>query len=175
MKEQLEYTKTRMVNNPSIGTKGSAGLDLFVPKFTRQFLSDFCNKNTSLSDYYSYQMLDTKEFILKPQKRILIPSGIHFKLPVNTVLIGFNKSGVSTKKGLDMLACVIDEDYQGEVHISLLNTSDEVVRIKEDEKIAQYVLLPRIHFDFLIHPSTTSLYKNAKSERKENGFGSTNK
>jgi dUTPase len=54
-----------------------------------------------------------------------------------------NKSGVATKKGLDVGACEIDPNYQGEIHLSLTNASPEDVRIYEDDKITQ--LVPRVY------------------------------
>ncbi len=95
-----------------------------------------------------------------------------------------NKSGVATKKGLDVGACEIDPNYQGEIHLSLTNTSKEDVRIYEDDKITQ--LVPRVYVtdeaqiftDVAIDSDTgvseEQFWEGFKyNNRGEGGFGST--
>ena len=92
----MKFLKTRDVKDPNRGTPQSAGIDLFIPNdFTPQFI--------------------------KPGDSILIPSGLKINVPKDHVFIMMNKSGVAVKKHLDVGACVIDEDYQGEIHIHLIN------------------------------------------------------
>lgn len=102
--QRIGYTKVREVKDPSIGTRGSAGIDFYVPEFNEEFLHSMLNKNLQLIST-NFNM-DEKCIKLNPHQRVLIPSGIHVRLPLNHALIAFNKSGVSTKKGLDVLACV---------------------------------------------------------------------
>ena len=45
---------------------------------------------------------------IKPGQSVLIPSGIHVKVPDGYALIYFNKSGVASKKHLHVGACVVD-------------------------------------------------------------------
>ena len=84
-----------------------------------------------------------------------------------------NKSGVATKKGLVLGANTIDSDYQGEIHISLINTSNHIIAIREDEKITQGVIF-KIHLGDVVVCDTIDLLYNEVSERGEGGFGSTN-
>ena len=127
----LNYKKVKKVKSPAIGTKYSAGIDLFVPEFTEDFIKDFSTKNDPLLSTLLQNPGDNK-IAIYPHCRALIPSGLVVNMEAQEeyesaehckfVLINYNKSGVSTKFGLDALACVIDEDYSGEVHISLVNT-----------------------------------------------------
>jgi dUTP pyrophosphatase len=64
-------------------------------------------------------------------------------------------------------ACVIDPDYEGEVHIHMWNVSNIPVWIEPGDKIMQLVPLP-LHHMALIEAS----FKKRKI-RGEGGFGST--
>lgn len=159
----MKYTKTRDVKSPCRGTQLSAGIDFFVP-------NDW-NSGT--------------ERIVRPGERILIPSGIKANVPSGHALIAFNKSGVATKTGLIIGACVVDEDYQGEIHLSLINTNtdrdvfaegsyvklDGSVAISPGEKLAQFILLP-VNYAMPEETDADELYAE-NTERGEGGFGST--
>ena len=82
-----------------------------------------------------------------------------------------NKSGVATKKGLVYAAEVVDVDYTGETHISLINTSPFIVEICEGEKIVQILQEPVA----LDEPEECSLEEitSVESERGTNWAGST--
>jgi dUTP pyrophosphatase len=139
-------SKTRNVKTPSRGTIGSAGLDFYVPE-------DF---------------KPTKVF---PGDAVLVPSGIKVNIPKGHALVGFNKSGVATKKQLIIGACVIDEDYQGEIHLHLINVGTEEQLINPGDKIAQFLCLPVAYVDIeVVHES--DLYDSA-SDRGAGGFGHT--
>jgi dUTP pyrophosphatase len=170
----LRFSKVRNVKSPVRGTKKSAGIDLFLPVFDNYFKLDVISKNlrTPQKDSYSYYMLE-KSLLLSPNSRILLPAGIKFNLDEhpNTALVVHNKSGVASKKGLDRMAEVIDEDYQGEVHISLVNTSPYIVEIHENEKIIQ-LLHENVNYTDLDEVHESVLYYDI-SERGEGGFGHT--
>ena len=108
---------------------------------------------------------------LKPGESVLIPSGIKAQVPKGHALIAFNKSGVATKKGLQVGACVVDEDYQGEIHIHLTNVSNNETYISQGDKIVQFLLVP-ICYDApeLVNPE--DLFDGV-SDRGTGGFGST--
>jgi len=69
--------------------------------------------------------------------------------------------------------CVVDEDYQGELHISLVNTSNYIVEICENEKITQWL---EVHVDYseLAELTEETLFTE-ETERGAGGFGSTDK
>ena len=82
-----------------------------------------------------------------------------------------NKSGVCTKKGLTVGACLIDEDYQGEIHIHLINSSTNSTVIAAGEKIVQFVL--KQNPDFFLSETSVNLLYEEETSRGEGGFGST--
>lgn len=162
-KEMIKYSKLRDVKSPSRGTSQSAGVDFFVP-----------------NDWNG----GAPRPVL-PGDRVLIPSGIKVSIPSGHALIAFNKSGVASKTGLIVGACVVDEDYQGEVHINMINTNEEkeyfsddhyvkdsgIVTITPGEKLVQFLLVP-INYAGLQELPIEELY-TATTERGDGGFGST--
>lgn len=142
----MKYLKTKPVNSPSRGTARSAGIDFYVP--------------------------DNEIYVIEPGKDVLINSGIKVKVPEYFVFIAFNKSGVATKRKLTVGACVIDEDYQGEIHIHLFNMSDERIVLRGGDKIVQFVLLPADYHGLQEMFSEQDLYPET-STRGDKGFGST--
>lgn len=163
----MKISRIRDVKIPTRGTSKSAGIDLYIPKFTDTFLKDLTEKNNYLKD----RILNNKIIKLNPHERILIPSGIKINIPENCMLQANNKSGISTKKGLDVLAAIIDEDYCGEIHISIVNTSEKFIYIEEEEKIIQLILIPILYCS-IEEVSIEKLYDKI-TERGDGGFGST--
>lgn len=146
MSEKLKFTKVRSVKSPNRGTQGSAGIDFFIPD-------------------------DFPSLVLQHGESCLIPSGIKVRVPDNYALIAQNKSGIASKKCLDIMACVIDSDYQGEVHINLINNGNSLQELKAGDKIIQFLLTPISHCD-VEEVSLEELYPIV-SDRGEGGFGST--
>jgi len=152
----MKFTKIREVKSPSRGTPQSAGIDFYIP--------DQWNAGVA--------------YELAPGERILIPSGLKLNVPAGNVLIAFNKSGITTKKGLIVGACVVDEDYQGEVHLSIINTNQSngkhhpsFITLVPGEKIMQFILLP-VNYEGVEEVTIENLYEGT-TERGEGGFGST--
>jgi dUTP pyrophosphatase len=176
--QKLFYARTRNVKQPERGTSRSAGIDFFMPEFTDDFLKDLIDKNPNYSQLrpgnHSYYIIkDEKKILLAPNERLMIPSGIKIRGHANIAINAHNKSGVGTKKGLDRLAEVVDEDYQGEIHISIVNTSNFIVEICENDKLIQWL---EVHVDYseLEELPETQLFIE-ETERGDKGFGSTDK
>ena len=118
--------------------------------------------------------LKVEEILLLPGSKILIPSGIHVNLPTNVFLNAENKSGIASKRGLVRGACLIDNDYQGQIHINLLNPTCYNIKIKPGEKIVQFVPYFKPMMNTVIeYTSKEELYKDSESIRGEGGFGSS--
>ena len=150
----IKFFLTRDVAAPE-RENGNAGFDFFVPRFNEAFkltCEKEAEKNPKAGCYFKTDE-NGKEYIDFPAgSRVCIPSGVKSYLSLSMPLISYglqmdlyveNKSGVATKKGLDVGACEIDPSYKGEIHLSLTNASKEDVRIYEDDKITQ--LVPRVY------------------------------
>ena len=144
----MKFIKIRDVKSPSRGTEQSAGIDFFVPN-------------------------DQETIVLKSNESVLFPTGIKMNIPQDHVLIAFNKSGVATKRNLTVGASVVDEDYQGEIHIHLTNVGEETQVIKAGEKIIQFLLMPIVYEGLEEVMTEDELWEGEVTERGEGGFGST--
>ena len=107
---------------------------------------------------------------LKHGQAILIPSGIKMEVPPGWCMVMTNKSGVASKQGLDVMACVIDHGYTGEVHINLINNSLHDTIIEPGMKIVQGIL-----YQCGLHVPTEVKHIEETSERGGKGLGSTGK
>ena len=154
---------------------GNAGIDFFIPNYSETFAAAFSEKN----DLYACLKSDKngKWFIsICPHGRVNIPSGIRSFIPTNVALEAQNKSGIATKRGLIYGASVVDANYQGIIHLSMINTTDIEIDIPLGMKIVQFI--PR-----LIDTSAIEVYNNISfdefykdfefSNRGEGAFGST--
>jgi len=74
---------------------------------------------------------------LAPGERKVFRTGIKFRLPFGHSFILKDRSGNAVKKGLTVLAGVIDSNYTGEILVCLLNTSKDRWEISEGDRIAQ--------------------------------------
>lgn len=140
----MKIQKLRDVKTPNRGTSLSAGIDFFVPN-------------------------DFEPVEIKRNHSILIPSGIRVEVPKGHALIAFNKSGVATKQNLQVGACVVDEDYEGEVHLHMVNVGDHPILIQPGQKIVQFILIP------VNYSQIEEVYAidRRNTERGSGGFGST--
>lgn len=168
-RRELLFVKTRMVKTPQQGTELSAGIDFFVPSF-KDLPESFFEYHKIIEDTKDF-VNDSRYFIVHPHEIVKIPSGIKVVFKGEpAALIAHNKSGVANNLGLDVMACVVDQDYRGEVHISLVNTTNNPVKIYEGMKIVQFILVP-VEYPILI-PITEGEYREYENTtRGDKGFG----
>ena len=144
----LKFCKTRKVKSPERGHATDAGIDFFVPY-------DFEEENLYFGE------------------DILIPSGIKMEIPPGYALVQFNKSGIATKEQLIVGACVIDEGYQGEIHLHVINVGEHATKIFPGMKIMQGLLIP-VPSVTIVEKDEVDLFSK-KSARGSDGFGSTSR
>ncbi len=176
----MNFVKTRNVKSPSRGTKRSAGLDFFIPEWSEEYYDSLISKNGPEFFNANSRKIDPATSIIIPKHtHVLIPSGIIIDLSSSKCFryndynalsfIAHNKSSVGIRQ-LDVAATVIDEDYRGEIHLSITNVSDKPIKIEYGQKIVQFLLVPIIIEDFL---QVSSIEEFDKTERSAGGFGST--
>jgi dUTP pyrophosphatase len=114
---------------------------------------------------------DKSDFIIKPGKRVLVPTGLSFEIEPGYEVQIRPRSGLSLKTNLLVVNSpgTIDADYRGEVMIILGNFGDENEIIKHGDRIAQMVVAPITQAQFKIVDSLSN------TERGAGGFGSTGK
>lgn len=96
-----------------------------------------------------YAAID-ENIVLMPGETKLIPTGLSMAIPTGMVGLIYARSGISIKRGLAPAnkVGVIDSDYRGEVMVALYNQSNVEQVIEQDERIAQFVLMPYVQADF---------------------------
>lgn len=113
-----------------------------------------------------YSIIDT---VIPPKQRKTVNTGIAIQMPEHMAGLIWPRSGLSVKRGVDVLAGVIDSGYRGQIMVCLYNTSDEIVVLNAGDKIAQIIFQEVPHVIMEVHESLGS------SQRGENGFGSSDK
>ena len=118
-----------------------------------------------------YDLYSVAEYVLAPQQRVLVETGLHIEIPLNYVGLVKDRSSVASA-GLHTMAGVIDSSYRGELKILILNVGDSDYTISIGQKIAQLVIVP-------IYTETVELVDSLEmltdTDRGVEGFGSTGK
>jgi len=121
------------------------------------------------SGYDLVSWVDTKNGIIKilPYTFMNIRTGASIKLPVGYWGDVRPRSSTFTKRHLIVMNSVIDQDYVGEISYVVWNADDVEHTIKNGDRIAQLVLLPRTT------PPLQIVNNLPKTVRNTAGFGST--
>jgi len=100
----------------------------------------------------------------------VIPTGLRIEVPEGYMLEIKNKSGIASKRGLLVGACVVDRGYTGEIFVNLHNVTHRNQTIHSGDKIAQAVFV-RITTDIELVESD-NIYDDETS-RGSGALGST--
>lgn len=99
----------------------------------------------------------------------ILPVGV---LPVYNTNVEKNRNFISSN-GVVHKNCVIDSDYQGEVHIHLTKISGEEIVLNPGDKIVQFIPMPVLTANMILSETQIDDLYNGESERGTGGFGST--
>lgn len=80
-------------------------------------------------------------FSIYPGERRVIDTGVHVKLPMDTIGLIAGKSKLMRHKGV-ISQGVVDNSYRDSIHVILINTSKQIVDFEVGERIAQLIVLP---------------------------------
>jgi len=176
---KIQFTKIRDVKTPNRANLNDAGMDFYIPTYSEKFLNDLKEKNKTNKLQYILDGEDgenpnyTLRIIIPAGEQINIPSGIKVNiLDKNTYLEANNKSGIASKYHLVVGASVVDADYQGEVHLNLINTGNTDIEVFSGMKIVQFIHKYYIHTD-LEEISVDEYNKLKASDRGGGGFSSS--
>lgn len=101
-----------------------------------------------------------------PNNSVVIDTGVHIELPLDTVGMLKSKSGLNVKHGITSEG-VIDVGYTGSIRVKLYNHSDKPYELKAGDKISQLVVMP------ILTPNFELVNELEATERGNGGFGST--
>jgi dUTP pyrophosphatase len=108
---------------------------------------------------------------LAPNRSCLVPTGLVVAFPEEYEIQIRPRSGLAAKNSISVLNTpgTIDSDYRGEIKIILFNHGNNDFIIKNNDRIAQMVLVP-------VHKINFEEVENLPgSIRGKGGFGSTGK
>ena len=114
-----------------------------------------------------WDLYSSEYSVIPAKQRNTVKTGIALEIPEFMAGLIWPRSGLSVKRGIDVLAGVVDSGYRGEIMVCLYNTSFETVHINHGDKIAQIIFqeVPNVS---MIPTDTLDA-----SQRGDNGFGST--
>jgi len=108
-----------------------------------------------------------EELRIEPRQRVMARTGLAVAIPPGFYGRVAPRSGLAAKKGLDVLAGVIDSDYRGEIVCVLFNTGEELINLPAGSKICQLII------EQIITPEAAWATDLDETARGAGGFGST--
>lgn len=105
---------------------------------------------------------------IAPHSTIKIPTGWAFQPPEGYMLQILQRSGLASK-GLIPIGGIVDNDYNSEVIVILLNTSDDCIFVHNGDRVAQMAVRKYYQAEFDV------VDELEETARGGNGFGSTGK
>ena len=125
----------------------------------------------SHEDDIGYDLYSDGEYVIEPQKVVLVNLGIAIELPKNVGGFVLPRSGLATKSLVSPINApgLIDPGYTGELMVPLMNYSNEVYTVSQNERVAQLVTISTGSISF------EKVEELDNSDRSTGGFGSTGK
>lgn len=114
------------------------------------------------ADLYANEEVD-----IQPNEVKIIKTGLKVEIPDGYEMQVRPRSGMSTKTPVLGILGTVDSGYRGPLGVMLYNHGDIPYRVQKGDRIAQAVITPTYHGNFLISDSLS------ETERGEGGFGST--
>jgi dUTP pyrophosphatase len=118
-----------------------------------------------------YDLFTEDMYELRPGERHLYGTGLAMAIPSGLYGRIAPRSGLAFKKGIDVLAGVIDEDYRQEVGVLLINLGDTPWKPELDQD-GKVKAIAQIIFEYYTEVALVESDSLPKSTRK-GGFGST--
>lgn len=108
-----------------------------------------------------------EEVEIQPNEVKIVPTGLRVEIPDGYEIQVRPRSGMTVKTNIITQLGTVDSCYRGPLGVMMYNHGNEVYTVHKGDKIAQAVLAPTYHGNFLV---TDSL---SETERGTGGFGST--
>ena len=106
---------------------------------------------------------------IAPQGTVMVHTGVRVEIPEGHVGLCFPRSGLASKRGINLTNCVgvIDAGYRGEIMAPLYNAGHETQVVERGERIFQLVIMPFVTCECV------EVDELSDTERGEGGFGSS--
>ena len=96
-----------------------------------------------------YEKVDC--YFLKPNETKTFGTGIKCSIPENHVMLVYPRSSTGIKLNcmLSNTTGVIDSGYRDEIHLALTNFGNTTVCLKDGQRLAQFMIIPRPKIELL--------------------------
>ena len=138
-------------------------MDLLVKKLSEEAILP----EKAYSSDAGFDLFSRSYITLLPNERYLLSTDIAVKLPEGYCGVLKDRSGNAIKKGVHVLAGVIDSHYLGEIKVCIVNLSKSPVVINIGDKIAQMLIVP------VPEINVVEVQELEKTDRGDAGFGSS--
>lgn len=142
-------------------------------KINVKLLSDTAKIPTRATEgSIGYDVSSDETVTLEPGEIKLVSTGISIEPNIIVGIMMYPRSGLSCKHGITLInsVAVIDPDYRGEIKVPLINNGKFSYTINKGDRISQLV------FHNIMCPQINEVSEfSIKTDRNENGFGSTGK
>jgi deoxyuridine 5'-triphosphate nucleotidohydrolase len=120
-------------------------------------------------DDAGWDLYTLEEVTIAPGAYAEVPTGIAVEFPQNVWGRITGRSSTTRKLGLMVIEGIIDTGYRGELFVRVYNPGIYAIEVRQNRRIAQ--MIPHLRIDLKWEETKTL----SKSERGNNGFGSTGK
>ena len=120
-------------------------------------------------DDLGFDLHALESVILAPGEVTKVRTGIATQFPPWCGGLIRDRSGVATKRGVFVVAGVIDTQYTGEIIVAFQNPTGQPVKFEAGDRIAQMIITPVIP----VQPEEITDEMLRDTLRGANGFGST--
>lgn len=106
---------------------------------------------------------------IAPQGTVMVGTGVAMEIPEGFVGLVFPRSGLASKRGINLTNCVgvIDSGYRGEIKAPLYNAGHDTQVVERGERVCQIVIVPFVTCE------CEEVEGLSDTERGDGGFGST--
>ena len=118
-------------------------------------------------DAAGYDIASVEETVVPAKGRTVVKTGLSIAIPNGCYGRIAPRSGLAVKKFIDIGAGVIDADYRGEIGVVMFNHSDEDLKVKQGDRIAQLIL------EKISTPEVKETVDLSSTVRGSQGFGSS--
>lgn len=119
-----------------------------------------------------FDLHSVEEMIIPPLSRALAPTGLCFKIKDGYEIQVRPKSGLAWNDGLTVLNTpgTVDSGYNGEIKVILYNSTQNSMKIRKGQKVAQACVCPVANGRWI---NLSKVNELDETDRGDNGFGST--
>lgn len=127
--------------------------------------------NDGYSTEHYQDTIDTTHIL--PNEQLIFGTGIKVFIPENHVMLIFPRSstGIKLQCMLSNLTGIIDSGYRDEIKVTLFNFGKYPIVLKDGQRIAQFMIIPRPQINLIEVEDNEEFRKNDRG----GGVGSTGK